>query len=252
MPAQRLKLIKTEDQEHRARLSRLEQLRIPIGQVGDPSHEPDRLILEQAEHECASIYELPLGEVAVVVPAKMHVLNSGILITDVAMMMPWDDWPLDLWKPEGKSNYYDELIGRLYHFPPRLLNPYLKSELPLDVRQVDGVIIARGYSSIPSKFHDESPVTVELLLMDKRRNELCFEFGVRVDRSVMRECKRKQLERCEFARTRGRGLYEPKVGGRPADQKSVSLKKVIDQSHTSGGHDATYGPRILETGPSDR
>jgi hypothetical protein len=112
---------KAEDQEHRTRLTQLEQMYIEIGRAADPSHEPDRFALEQTQDEVASIYELPLGEVAIVVPAKMIVLKPGILITDVAMMTPWDDWPLELSDLKGCS-YYKDLIAGLYHVPPRLLN----------------------------------------------------------------------------------------------------------------------------------
>ena len=224
MPTKRSRLIKTEEQEYRTRLSWLEKMSIPIGAAGDPLSEPDRLTFEQTWDELARIYELPSGAVAVVVPAKMIVLKSGILITDVAMMTPWDDFPLDLWDPEESSDYQG-VIGSLYHSPPRFLNPYLKRELPLDVRQVEGVIIAHGYSSFPSQYHDESPVTVELLLRDERRKELRFDFGVRVDRSLKREYERRQRKRREFARsTKGGGLFA-RNRGQPGDQKSVSPEK---------------------------
>src|SRR5216684_7363933 len=154
MPTQRLRLTKAGDQEYRTRLTQLEQMYIEIGRAADPSHEPDRLALEQTQDEVASIYELPLGEVAIVVPAKMIVLKPGILITDVAMMTPWDDCPLELSDLKGCS-YYKDLIGGLFHVPPRLLNPWLKREVPLNTRQVEGVIMANGWSSFPSKYHDE-------------------------------------------------------------------------------------------------
>jgi hypothetical protein len=117
------------------------------------------------------------------------------------------------------------VIGSLYHSPPRLLNPYLKRELPLDVRQVEGVIIAHGYSSFPSLYHDESPVTVELLLKDEHRKELSFDFGVRVDRSFKHKWERRQREQAERARWIKRtGLFGP-ARGQPGDQKSVSPEK---------------------------
>ena len=224
MPTKRSRLTKTEEQEYRTRLSWLEKMSIPIGPAGDPSPEPDRVTFEQTWDELARIYELPSGAVAVVVPAKMIVLKSGILITDVAMMTPWDDSPLDLWDPEESSDCQG-VIGSLYHSPPTLLNPYLERELPLDVRQVEGVIIAHGQSSIPSKYHDESPVTVELLLRDERRKELSFDFGVRVDRSMKHEWERRQREQLERSRwTKRTGLFGPDRR-QPRDQKSVSPEK---------------------------
>jgi hypothetical protein len=139
------------------------------------------------------------------------------------MMTPSGDL-LDLDDPEESSDYKG-VIGSLYHSPPRLLNPYLKRELPQDVRQVKGVIIAHGQSSIPSKYHDESPVTVELLLRDERREELSFDFGVRVDRSMMHKWERRQREQLERSRwTKRTGLFGP-ARRQPGDQKSVSPEK---------------------------
>jgi hypothetical protein len=118
--------------------------------------------------------------------------------------------PLDLWDPK-ESAYYADLIGGLYHFPPRVLNPWLERDVPLRPRQVEGVIIAHGYVSVPCECHDETVVGMKLLLMDERRNELRFDFRVGVDRSVMRKCERGQRGRREMARSvKGRGLVERK------------------------------------------
>jgi hypothetical protein len=186
MPTQRFSLTKAADQAYRTRLSRLKQLGVQIGCAGDPSHEPDRLSFEQVDHEFARIYELPSFAVAVVIPAKMIVLKSGILIMDVTMMTPWDGCNLDLRDPEENFHYKD-LIAGLPHYPPRLLNPYLEREVPLGVRQLEGLFVAIGDGSILSRIPDETPVTVELLLKDERGNELCFDFRARMDRRLMRE-----------------------------------------------------------------
>jgi hypothetical protein len=246
MPTQRSRLTKTEDQECRIRLSRLEQLGIPVGRAVDPPHQLNRLTLEQTPDEFSRIYELPLGEVAVVVPATMTVLKSGILITHVAMMTPWEDWPLDLWDPKERS-YYTDLIGGLCQFPPTVLNPWLERDVPLRLRQAEGVIIAHGYVSVPPECHDQTLVTVKLLLMDERRDELAFEFGVRVDRSVMRKCERLQRERREFARSvKGSDVFERK-GGQLRDQKSVLGEEAIERPRAGGEHDATGDARNPET-----
>ena len=246
MPTQRLRLNTTEDQAYRARLSRLEKLGIPVGCAVDSRHKPDRLTFEQTPYEFARIYELPSGEVAAVVPATMTVLRSGILITHVAMMTPWEDCPLDLWDPEG-SPYYKDLIGGLCQFPLTVLNPWLERDVPLRPRQVEGVIIAHGYISVPPECHDETLVTVKLFLMDERRNELSFGFGVRVDRSVMRKCERQQRERRAFAQsTKGGELFEPKRG-QPGDQKSVSPGETLKQPRASGKIGATKLPVFSAT-----
>jgi hypothetical protein len=228
MPTQRLRLTKTDDREYRDRLSRLEQMGIPIGCSVEHRQEPDRFTLEQTEGEVASIYELSLDEVAVIVPAKMTILKSGILITDVEMMTPWEDYPLELWDPEENSNYQDVISG-LSQLPPTVLNRWLTSAVPLRPRRAEGVIIAHGYISVPRDCRDGTLVTVKLSLRDERHNELSFDFGVQVDRSVLRKRERRQQKRREFARSaRGTGLFEPKRG-QPGDEKSVPHQANIQR-----------------------
>jgi hypothetical protein len=229
MPTQRLCLTQTKDQEYRARLRRLGQLGIRIGRAVDPRPEPDRISIEQTEYELAKLYELPYGEVAVLVPAKLTVLRSGILITEVEVKTPWDDWPLELWASED-SPYYQDVIRSLYHFPPTVLNPWLEPEVPLRPRQTEGVIIAGGHVNVPAECRDEALVKVDLLLRDERRNELCFDFGVQLDRSVMNKYERRRRQRqLELARSTGRGgLFAP-ASGPPGDQRRVPRESTIKQ-----------------------
>ena len=189
-----------------------------------------------------------VGEVAVIVPAKMTILKSGILITDVAIRTPWEDWPLDLWDPE-ETPYYKDLIGDLCHFLPTVLNPWLERDVPLRPRRQEGVIIAHGYIRVPPECHDETLVTVQLLLEDAGCNQLSFEFGVRVDRCVMRRCERQQRQLREFSRSvNGGDLFEPK-GGRLRDPESVSRDK---QPQAGGEHNATGDAGTPETTPANR
>ena len=233
MTTQRSRLSKTEYQEYRARLLRLKQLGTPIGSADDPSPEPDRLILEQIQPAFARLYELPSGAAAVVVPARMTVLTSGILITAREMTTGLDDWPLDFSDP-NEWPYYQDVIGGLLPYSPAVLNDWLTSGLPLRPRQVEGVIIANGWISVPPECHDETLVTVKLLLWDERSNEICFEFEVRVDRSLKRMYERRQRERSELVRlTKRVGLYEP-AAGQTGNQKNVSP----EERQASREHDA--------------
>jgi hypothetical protein len=259
MPTQKSKLTKTEDQENRTILSQLEGMGILTGRTGNLSPEPDGLTFEQTQNEFATIYELPWGEVAVVVPAMMTILTSRSFITAAAMLTPWDERPLDLWDPEEDPNYeenayYKDLINWLPYSPPTVLNRLLTNDAPLRPHRVKGVIFAHGYSSIPSKFHDHSLVmvelVVELLLRDERRKELSFDFGVRMDRSLIRKYERRQRERREFApSTKGGGLYEPKRG-HPAVECFAGGS--IKQPYANGEHDVTYDARTPETKLRDR
>ena len=225
MPTRKSRLNKTEDQENHNSLSQLEEMGIPIGCAVDRLHEPDWITLEQTGYELAKIYELPLNEVVVVVPAQMTILKSGILITHLAIITPWEDWPLDLCDPE-ESSYYEKLIGGLYHLPAAVLNRALISELPLRRRQGEGVIMAHGYTSVPRECDDQSLVSVKLLLGDGRRKEFSFDFTVEVDRRVMRKCEKQRQRECRaFSQSaKGGGLYEPRRG-QPEDQKSVAPEK---------------------------
>ena len=232
MATHKSKFTETEDQEHRARLMRLQQLGIPIGSADDPSPEPDRLTVEQIQPEFARIYDLPSGAVAVVALARMTVAISGILITDREMITPWDDdYPLDLGDPETWESYRDVIDG-LLPLSPTVLNDCLTNGLPLPRRQVEGVIIANGWISVPPECHDETHVTVELFLRDERRNEFCFKFGVRVDRSVKHKYERRQRDRRVGAPKRV-GLYES-AAGQPENQKNV----LPEERQASREHDA--------------
>ena len=238
MPIRKLRLSKAEEQEHRNSLSRLERMGITVGYAVDPSHEPERITLEQTEYEVPRIYELPLDEIVVVVPARMTIREPGMLITYVAIITPWEDCPLELCDPED-TLYYEKVIGGLYHLPPTILNPLLMSDLPLRRHQLEGVIIAHGYTAVPCECQEESLVRVALSLTDGRRNKLSFEFEVELSRSVMRKReKQRQRERRAIAQSPGEwGLYQPHRGHpgegslyqperkQPVDQKRVSPEK---------------------------
>jgi hypothetical protein len=224
------------DREYRARLLRLKQLGIPIGSAADPSPEPDRLILEQIDHAYARLFELPSGAVAVVVLARMTVLTSGMLITDLEMTTGLNYFPLDLKDPE-EGLFHKDVIDWLPFSRP-FLNHQLTSGTPLRPCQVEGVIVANGWSAVPPQCHDETLVRVELSLRDERRNEVCVEFGVRVDRSLKRNYERKRaILRERMPRNgRGGGLYGP-VAGPLGDQKNVAPGGAVEFQHASGGDD---------------
>jgi hypothetical protein len=245
MPKQQLKITKTEYQENLARLSRLKEMGVPTGSVDHPSPEPPRLALK-IDHDSARIYELFPGRVAVVVPATIRVLVSGILITDVAVFIPRFDCSLELSDP-AENEYYPDLINEFLHTTPtKLLNNLLTSEIPLRPCQRKGVIVADGWTFVPPECPDELPITMELLLRDERLNELCFEFEVRLDRILKLKCERRQQERYERMRsTMGGGMFDPatRTGifgpktGQVENQKNVSPKEAINRQEASGEDD---------------
>jgi hypothetical protein len=240
MPKRKLTLTRTADRENRTLLSRLEQLGVQTGPAPPP--EPRRLILEQIDE--ARIYQLPADAVGVVVPVKMIILKS-VMITEVGMMLPWDDFPLDLSDAEDSPDNpnYKHLISRLpYHLPA--INHLLTSDVPLSTQRAEGVIIAQGYSRVPPKYHDETRVKVELFLRDERHNELCFDFGVRVDRSVMLTFERRHRERLTYAQSKKRpGSWTPKRG-QPGDQKGVSREGVNKPPYAPRKYDVTHNAKL--------
>jgi hypothetical protein len=241
MPKRQLKISKNEYQENLARLLRLKEMGVPTGSVHHPSPEPPRLALE-IDHHSARIYELLPGRVAVVVPATIRVLVSGILITDVAVMIPRFDCSLELSDPAENKYYRDLIDGLPYNTPTKLLNNLLTSEIPLRVCQQQGVIVADDWTFVPPECPDELPITMELLLRDERRNDFCFEFEVRLDRSLKRKYERRQRERHEHMRSSGilapagTGPYGP-ARGKVVKPKSVSPKEPINCGEASGEDD---------------
>ncbi len=233
MPKRQSRITETEYQEYCERVLRLKEIGVPTGSVHRPSPEPARLALEQTDQHSARIYELPSGMVAVVVPARIQVLVSGIFFTDVALFLPRFDCPLELSDP-AENAYYPDLIDWLpYNTPTELLNNLLTSEIPLRPRQQDGVIVADGWTFVPPEYPDELPVTMELLLRDERRNDSCFKFEVRLYRILKRKYERRQLERRERTQSTVRsGLFGP-ARGQVGDQKSVSPKEAINLREAS-------------------
>ena len=239
MPKQKLRINKTEIQETRARLLRLEEIGIPIGPVCAPSPEPDRLTLEQIEDEFAYIYELPSGMVAIVVPVKLVVRISGVVITDVAMRIPDINCQLDLSDPT-ESKCYQDLVDLLPYNRTVVLNDCLTSEVPLRRRQVQGVIIAEDWASLPRTWHDETPVAVELFLRDERRNEFQSVFRARVNRSLLRKYERRQQERREGMRSTKRvGLY-----ANEEEQAGVPETVSPERSHQSSARSPKQGAEL--------
>ena len=198
MPKQRPKM---DDREFRARLLRLKQLGVTVGPVANLSHEPERLILKQTDDGSATLYELPSGELAVVIPIEITVLMSGVLIIGRDLTTSLDDFPLDFTDPEW--GHYESVID-VYPYPAKNLNCLLTSGLPLSPRQARGVLIANGWSKIPPQYHDNVQLKVQLLLMDEKRNEICSEFVVLLDRTLKRIYERKQAIRRGGARSTGR------------------------------------------------
>jgi hypothetical protein len=226
----------SEYQEKLARLWRMKGIGVSTGSVCGASPEPDRLAVEQTEDECAWICELPSGGIAFVGPAELTVGVPGTLIRRAQVVIRDFDCELELSDP-GESLWYAQLMKLMPYNLTKCLNHWLISGVPLSVRQERGAIIAEGWASVPAKLHDYAPVSAELVLRDARDNDFQFNFRARVNRDLMWQYKRQQLEHRERMRPTGRtGIFGPKTG-QVGSQQSVSSKVAINRPNASGEDD---------------
>jgi hypothetical protein len=199
----------TDSEEYRTRLLRLQRIGVATGEMGILTPKRERLILQQIDPELARVHDLMHDEVAVVLPAKLIILRSSVMIMDVRVTLPWSDWPLECDDPRGHRLFH-ALVRDLPEHPPRILNEWLIGrQAPLRPCQRDGVIVATGRSSVPSEYHDEAIVPIRLSLCDERGDEINHEFFGRVDRNFKRQDERKQQER-RLAQSERTGLFELK------------------------------------------
>jgi hypothetical protein len=210
MPKTKSRFTAAEREEDRGRLLRLKQMGIATGDEGNLLTKPNRLILEQIDPEFARVHDLPDGEVAVIVLARLTVLGSGVLITDQRMTLAWDGSPLDLRDPT-EHKYFENLVEGLPGCSTPVLNDYLVARRSrLGVCQIEGLIIGSGSNPVPAPYHTEAKVSVALWLRDEQGNEINYNFTGRVDRSIKRKHQRQQQDRRIAAPQLMReGLYEP-------------------------------------------
>jgi hypothetical protein len=216
------------------------------GGAGDIVTKPDGFGLEQDWTDLARVYDLPNGEVGIVVFAKLTVLKSGSMLTHSPIVTPWDDVAVDLDSPD-QSRFFDEMLQGSPDWPPKVLNGWLTGKTPLRCGLREGAIVATGYGRIPPEYRDETPVLLKLLLIDEDQSELQLCFQARLDRSIKHRFEREHLERCRIIGLQEReGLY----GGTTTelnDRTHVSE----DETGASRGGDGC-GPQASELQASRR
>jgi hypothetical protein len=192
MPKSKPRLSTTESKAYRDRLLRLRKMRIAAGPAGDLLEEVAPLLVEQLDNEGGSLYQLPLGEVALFAPARLTVFTSGLLITDAEVTTPWAELSLELSDAQecaydpSECSHFEGLVGEPF---PKCLNAALTRGVPLRPRKEYGVIFAKGWGSIPAECQEGTDVPLKLLLTTQNRNVLSFDFDVLVDRSIERKCQ---------------------------------------------------------------
>jgi hypothetical protein len=236
MPYRKTRLNRTEKAESMRYLHELQaegvDVEIPSAWIDTPP-DPDRLSLEQIHDGTAKIYDLPSNAVALVVPARLIILKSGMLITHVSVKIPWDDCPLELIEP-WDDLVHGELIRGQHSLLPTSLNLWLKSPVQLRPRNVEGVILAEGWTSFPTDHQDSMPVTVELLIEDERHNKIKFDFEARVDRNLKRRYEQKQKRHFESRQASTGGLFEPREPSPFWWQNGSHVRKQAGASRPGG------------------
>jgi hypothetical protein len=181
--------------------------------------------LQQIDPGLAHAYDLPSGQLVVIVTALLTVLEPGVMIVDQQITTGPDEYFLELSDPrEHKYRYFWNVIQGLLNPPPTILNDLLaERSVPLSRCQQKGVIFATGWSSDPATYCEAPFLTIKLWLRDEQSNETYWEFRAEVNRSFRREYERLQQERREATPLGKReGLYGMKI--RAGDQISISPK----------------------------
>lgn len=190
MPQRKMRLSRTEEKESKATLAKLEKLGVEVKYEETREPEAIRFHLHQIDREFARVYDLPVG-CAVTLPCKLVVLKSGVMFTDADVHAEWDDW-LDLEEPREHRSF-EEFAKDFPTWPPKILNDLLVNHpRPLRTCQMEGLVIATGWSRVPADYADEKQVRFVLCLRDEQREEFYFDFVARVDRRLKRMYERRR------------------------------------------------------------
>jgi hypothetical protein len=198
MPIAKLRLSRREALEYSAAISRLRQMGVAVGKAGDFSQKTAsrlqrNLIVEQIDPEFATIYDLPGIALAIVIPAKLLITGSGILIVRAEMRVPWDPTPLELEDPECHA-FFDRVITGLIPCPPKLLNSRLTGKRNLHRGQREGVIVGTGHSSVPPRYEEGASVSIMLSLWDEQGAESSITLHADVNRVYKQRYDHEQAE----------------------------------------------------------
>lgn len=182
MPTKQHRLNTKEEAEQTKIRKTLQTLGIELNACA--TSEPKQLFDLQPIHPgFARVHDLPDGSVAVTLPAKLIVFGS-VMITDALVIPEWDDCSLDLEEPR-EHRYFNEIIKDFPRFMPEILNDCLVGHAqPLRPCQHEGLIIATGWSPVPTGYRDERLVKLEVLLMNAENDHFRYGFAARVDRRL--------------------------------------------------------------------
>ena len=185
MPVSKPQLSRREARAYQTELLQLQKIGIPVGRAGDFSQaRVSRLQgvrLSASDHECAKLYDMPGIDCAVVIPAKLLIPRSGILIESAEMCVPWDPMPLELEERE-RYRFFDKILRGMIPSPPTLLNSRLIGKENLYRGQWEGVIVGTSNSSVPLCYEEHAKVPITLSLWDEQGDVFHTTFHPRVMR----------------------------------------------------------------------
>jgi hypothetical protein len=170
--------------------------------------------------EFARVFELPEEQVAVVLPAKLTVVYSGAIITEMRLKLPWSDCLLEVGDPRNHRFFPD--VTQDWPGTLKILNDWLVDrEVPLRTCQRSGLIVGTGWAPVPAAYPADREVQIELSLYDQRDNVMRFEFKARLDRRIARTSmvRRASLLRNASIASKSAGLFEPAKYPRTATEE---------------------------------
>jgi hypothetical protein len=228
MPTKQHRLNSREEAEQTKMFKTLQTLGFEVNACA--SSEPKQFFdLEPIDPGFARVHDLPDGSVAVSLPARLTILGT-VMITDALVVPEWDDCWLELEEPR-EHQYFNKIIEDFPRSAPVILNDYLVGHpQPLRPSQHEGLIIATGWSPVPSGYPDEKLVKLEVLLIDAQNNEFRYQFVAGVDRrlKVMHERQRQRV--AERYRALAAAEKEPVM---PIDRTPERATRAANNSESS-------------------
>jgi hypothetical protein len=192
-------LTKSEQRAHSANSERLKSGGVAIGVENTASSESPLLRIDQSEY--SFIYAGARKGIALALCVRLTVLQSGITICHCEITIPgWDDGNIFLVPPPEGSLHY-KAFEWLDLERGAVLNDLLFSGRPLPCdRNLDGILVAQSFDSLPSRFQTGMNIDAKICLADQSDKPYTSVVELRVERYA---------QGGEHAK-KGDGLYAPK------------------------------------------
>jgi hypothetical protein len=220
MPKAMTRFTVAEKNDYHSRLLHLREIGVVTGPIPrtEVKHIFPRLVPIDADF--ARVFELPDEQVGVVLPAKLTVVHSGAMITEMRLKLPWSDCLLEV--GDSRNHRFFPDVTQDWPGPLKILNDWLVDrEVPLRTCQRSGLIVGTGWAPVPAAYPADFEVRVELSLYDQRDNVMRLEFKARLDRHIAQtsRVRRASLLRNAATASKSAGLFEPAKYPRTATEE---------------------------------